>query len=117
MIGCAPPAPLRTFCRPEVKEDRELVWLGRLRNVLQALVFLHRSSSELFMVLRYASRPLRRCSVSSGDDVVRVNHDFPGSETGGAVPASAARLLWRLANSEYRFCNVKDRRGRRRVML
>jgi len=87
VIGCAPPAPFIVFCRFDVKLDLELVVLGRLRNDLQALVFRHRLSSVSFIVLRYASRPLRRSSMSSGEEVVRVNHDFDGSEAGGVAPA------------------------------
>lgn len=80
-MGCALAAPL------VARFDRELALLGRLRNVLQALVFRHRSSSALFMVLRYASSPFRRSSVSSGEEVVRLNHDFGGGEVGGVAPA------------------------------
>lgn len=67
--------------------EREVVLLGRLRNVRHALVFRHLSSSESLIVVRYISSPLRRSSVSSGEDVVRVNHDFEGSGADGAAPA------------------------------
>ncbi len=86
-MGCAPPGPVNVLCSPDVKLDRELVLLGKLRKVLQALVLRHRSSSVSLMTLRYASRPLRRSSVSSGEEVVRVNHDFEGSWAGGLAPA------------------------------
>ena len=67
--------------------EREMVVRGRLRKVRHALVFRHRSSSDSFMVLRYVWSPLRRSSVSSGEVVVRVNHDLEGSGAGGATPA------------------------------
>ena len=73
--------------------ERETVLLGRLRKVRHALVFRHLSSPDSFIVLRYISSPLRRSSVSSGEDVVRVNHDLEGSGTGGMVPASDVRIL------------------------
>ena len=80
--------------------DREMVLLGRLRNVRHALVFRHLSLSDSFIDLRYVSSPLRRSSVSSGDEVVRVNHDFEGSGAGGTAPAGGVRRLWRVMKSE-----------------
>ena len=97
--------------------DRERVLLGRFKKVRQALVFRHLSSSDSLIALRYASSPLRRSSASSGEETVRVNHDFEGSGAGGAAPAWDVRRLWRVVKSEYRFWSVKERRGRRRVML
>ena len=73
--------------------DREMVVLGRFRKVRHALVFRHLSSSDSLTVVRYISRPLRRSSVSSGEEVVRVNHDFEGSGAGGAAPAWDVRRL------------------------
>ena len=73
--------------------EREMVLLGRLRKVRHALVFRHLSSPDSLIVLRYISSPLRRSSVSSGEDVVRVNHDLEGSGAGGMAPASDARIL------------------------
>ena len=55
--------------------------------------------------------------MSSGEEVVRVNHDLEGSGAGGATPAWDVRRLWRVLKSEKRFWRVKERRGRRRVML
>lgn len=86
-MGCEPLCPLIVLCRPDVKVDREIVLLGRLRNVLQALVLRHRSSSVSLIVWRYVSRPFRRSSVSAGEDIVRENHDFAGSCAGGLAPA------------------------------
>ena len=86
-MGCALPGPLTALCKADIVLDREVTLLGRLRNVLQALVFRHRSSSVPLIVRRYASRPLRRSSVSSGEEVVRVNHDFDGNKAGGGEPA------------------------------
>ena len=80
--------------------DREMVLLGRLRNVRHALVFRHLSSSDLLIVVRYISSPLRRSSVSSGEEVVRVNHDFEGSGAGGEAPAWDVRRPWRVVKSE-----------------
>lgn len=87
VIGRAPPGPVNVLCRPDVKLERELMLLGKLRKVLQALVFRHRSSSASLMMLRYVSSPLRRSSVNSGEEVVRVNHDLEGSWAGGRAPA------------------------------
>ena len=100
MIGRAPLASFIVFCRFEVKFDRELVLLGRLRKVLHALVLRHRSSSISFIVLRYVSSPLRRSSVSSGEEIVRVNHDFDGREAGGVAPDWKVRLLCKEVKSE-----------------
>ena len=48
---------------------------------------------------------------------MRVNHDFEGSAAGTGAPAWEVSSLWRVVKSEYRFWRVKERRGRRRVML
>lgn len=80
--------------------ERDMVLLGRLRKVRHALLFRHLSSSDLFIVVRYSSSPLRRSSVSSGEEVVRVNHDFEGSGAGGGAPAWDVRRLWRFVKSE-----------------
>ena len=80
--------------------EREVVVLGRLRKVRHALVLRHLSSSDPWIVVRYVSRPLRRSSVSSGEEVVRVNHDFEGSGAGGAVPTWDVKRLWRVVKSE-----------------
>lgn len=80
--------------------EREVVLLGRLRKVRHALVFRHLSSSDSFIVLRYVSSPLRRSSVSWGDEVVRLNHDLEGSGAGEAAPAWDVRRLWRVVKSE-----------------
>ena len=79
--------------------EREVLLLGRLRKVRHALVFRHLSSSDSFIVLRYISSPLRRSSVSWGEEVVRVNHDFDGSGAGGAAPAWDVRTFWRVVKS------------------
>ncbi len=80
--------------------EREMVLLGRLRKVRHALVFRHLSSSDSFIFLRYVSSPLRRSSVSSGEEVVRVNHDFEGRGAVGGAPAWDVRRLWRVVKSE-----------------
>lgn len=80
--------------------EREVVLLGKLRKVRHALVFRHLSSSDSFIVVRYISSPLRRSFVSSGEDVVRVNHDFEGSGAGGVAPAWDVKTLWRFVKSE-----------------
>lgn len=77
-----------------------MVLLGRLRKVRHALVVRHLSSSDLFIVVRYISSPLRRSSVNSGEEVVRVNHDFEGSGAGGGALAWDVRRLWRAVKSE-----------------
>ena len=79
--------------------EREVVLLGKFRKVRHALVLRHLSLSDLLMVVRYVSSPLRRSSVNSGEEVVRVNHDFEGSETGGAVPTWDVKRLWRVVKS------------------
>ena len=79
--------------------DREMVLLGRFRKVRHALVFRHLSSPDSFMVVRYFSRLLRRSSVSSGEVVVLVNHDFEGRVAGGTAPTWEVRRLWRMVKS------------------
>lgn len=79
--------------------EREIL-LGRLRKVRQALVFRHLSSSDSFMLVRYISSPLRRSSVSSGEDVVRKNHDFDGRGAGGTAPVWDVRTLLSVVKSE-----------------
>ncbi len=98
-------------------EFAEAVLLGRLRKVRHALVFRHRGSLVSLIVRRYASRPFLRSSVSCGLDVVRVNHDFRGSEAGGAASACDVRFSCRVRKSEYLFGTVKERSGSLRVML
>ena len=46
-----------------------------------------------------------------------MNQDLEGKVDGGELPASAVSAEWRLTKSEYRFCTVKERRGKRNVML
>lgn len=58
--------------------------LGRFKNARQALVWRNWLSGDSAMARRYASRSLRRDSVSAGEDDVDVNHDFDGSGDGGA---------------------------------
>lgn len=60
---------------------------GRLRKVRHTEELRQRASSQEFMVCKYASKPLRRVSVSSGDDTVFVNQDLEGTLAGGAAPA------------------------------
>ena len=98
-MGWLPPGPFRALWSVDVLE-REEVLLGRLRNIRHALVFRHLSSSDSFIVVRYISSPWRRSSVSSGEEVVRVNHDFEGSGAGGAAPPWDVRPLWRVVKSE-----------------
>ena len=99
VIGWVLPGPLRALWRVEVLE-REVVLLGRFRKVRQALELRHLSSSDRLIVMRYVSSPWRRSSVSSGEEVVRVNHDFEGSGAGGAVPTWDVKRLWRVMKSE-----------------
>ena len=95
------PGPLMVECNVDAREDLELLLLGRLRNVRHALVLRHLSSSLSLIAVRYASNPLRRASVSSGEEVVRVNQDFGGRGPWRAVPpAWEVRELWRVVKSE-----------------
>lgn len=68
-------------CKFDAREDALLG--GRFKKVRHAVELRHRESSELFMVRRYASSPLRRSSRNVGLDVVFVNQDFGGKGTGG----------------------------------
>jgi hypothetical protein len=52
------------------------------------------------MARRYFSRPIRRVSVSSGEEAVDLNQDFPGKGAGGAWEMREMRELWRFAKSE-----------------
>ena len=99
-MGWLPPGPWSALWSVDEVLEREMVLLGRFRKVRQALVFRHLSSSDSFMVVRYVSRPLRRSSVNSGEEVVRVNHDFEGSGAGGAAPIWDVRRAWRVVKSE-----------------
>ncbi len=49
--------------------------------------------------------------------MVRENHDFRGSETGGVAAACDVRMSCKAIKSEYLFCTVNDRRGSLKVML
>jgi len=60
---------------------------------------------------------MRRVSVSSGEEMVDLNQDFPGRGAGGGSEMSDVRVSFRVRKSEYRFWTTKLRRGRRRVML
>lgn len=52
------------------------------------------------MARRYASRPLRRDSVSSGEDEVERNQDFAGRGEGGGAEVCERRVSSSWANSE-----------------
>ena len=52
------------------------------------------------MARRYFSRPIRRASVSSGDDAVDLNHDFDGRGAGGGWEMRDVRLVCRVTKSE-----------------
>jgi hypothetical protein len=52
------------------------------------------------MARKYASRPARRVSVSSGEEAVDLNQDFPGRGAGGGEDIREVRALCRVAKSE-----------------
>lgn len=86
-IGASFDEPVRMLCNVLAFEFCEVKVEGRLRKVRHIELFRHRLSSDVFMDCRYVSKPLRRSSVSSGEDTVLVNHDFEGKGAGGAAAA------------------------------
>lgn len=120
MIGApAPAGDVNVPCNPSdaaLDLFDDVTEAGKLRNVRQAAVFRHRPSVDSLMVRRYVSKLLRRSSVSTGLVTVRVNHDFPGNEAGGAAPACVVKDWCSARKSENRFPTVKERSGRRRVI-
>lgn len=73
---------------------------GRLKNVLQALVFRHRESPSSFIARRYCSSPRRRSSRRPALDVVLENHVLRGSGVGGGRFVWEVREAWRATKSE-----------------
>jgi hypothetical protein len=74
--------------------------LGRFRNDRHADVSLHRRSGFSAMARRYASRPFRRSSVSSGEEAVDLNQDFAGKGAGGGEEIMEERDWWSDTKSE-----------------
>jgi FKBP-type peptidyl-prolyl cis-trans isomerase 2 len=52
------------------------------------------------MARRYASKPTRLVSVSSGEEAVDLNHDFAGKGAGGGAFTIDVNDLWRSTKSE-----------------
>ena len=91
-MGAPPaPGPVSTEWRAPVFELELANEEGRLRNARHMGVFFHLSSSALLIVCKYFSRPCLLCSVSSGEETVDLNHDFPGIVAGGAVPTCSVK--------------------------
>lgn len=95
---------VRAACRLafELLEEED----GRLRKARQALVLRQRGSGSVLMARRYNSSPMRRCSVSSGDEAELVNHDLAGSGAGGGIVAWVDSCACRVVKSEYRLARL-----------